>query len=118
MKLLILILAFLSSSAFAQNHWFNVSKKDAKGQFFVNLQSLEINEYGNPMAIVKLQAEKISFNFVAISKKDCVNGYGNLFWYDMNKKVDSTSEYVYQGGTNSTNIADILCDFLKRQPSV
>ena len=117
MKKLFLILAFFSASAFAQDHWLNVSKKDAKGQYFINMQSLKINELGNPIAIVKLKTESsVKFNFVAILKQTCVNGYGYLWWYDMSKKSDSTSEYVYEGGTNSTAIGDTLCMYLKLQP--
>lgn len=120
MKSLILILAFFSASAFAQNSWFSVSDKNAKVKFFVNIASLNINEFGNPEAIIKTDSDKhgISFNFVLMTKKDCTNGYGHLYWYDMKKVFDATSEYVVKGGTNATNIGDILCSHLNRQPSV
>jgi hypothetical protein len=121
MKSLILIFAFFSASAFAQpSDWATVSQSKEK-DYQVKISSLAINKQNNPQAIIRTRTiakNSFVFHLVSITKMDCDNGFGNLFFYDTSHKLQFTVEFVKNGGTHAANIADLLCIFEKPMNSV
>lgn len=119
MKKLAFIFLFACSSVFA-NDWL-VASKNPEITFSIKLSTLTVSKHGNPEAIIRGQSTKnkqLTFEFASITKSDCENGYGSLLFYDTQRVYKYKVEYVKDGGTNASNIADLLCEFIAHKNSV
>jgi hypothetical protein len=87
MKSLILILAFFSASAFAQDPWFFISSTDTHN-YYGKKESFETTKTGGKF-IIRFEAKnsnKPFFTFAEMKTSDCNKKYGTVYFFDFNGK--------------------------------
>lgn len=121
MKSLILIFAFFSASAFAQSDetWHKYAES-TDIDFYLKIGSYEPTKDGGRV-IQKAQIKNnptIRFRIVEMKSKDCKQGYGFVYSYSLDGKLEQKFDYVENGGTIAQDLATSLCNIIKKSPSV
>jgi hypothetical protein len=121
MKKLFLILAFFSVSAFAQDSdvWLHIGETK-NFNFYAKKGSMELTKNGAKLiqSTYKKDGSNPKFYIIEMKSIDCKNGFGYVYQNHFDGKLNDRFDYVEDGGTVAQQFGDILCDFLKRQPSV
>jgi len=115
-KILVTLIAFVSLSAFASDDWFTLSTshdknykvEGQKGSFY------EGETTGSLIIRGTIKGKNPKFNIVFMAKKDCQAGFGNVYYYSTDQTLENKFPYVYNGGTNAQNVADMICALLAK----
>lgn len=120
MKSLILILAFFSASAFAQNSdWLPIANNKDKTVFVEGKKgSFTSFEKGGQIITRMKKNNKVDFNIVYMLRKDCANGFGKIYYFDTSDTFLYSSDYVENGGNLSQAEGDTVCRLLKKENAV
>ena len=121
MKKLALILLFSCSSVFAQSDdtWYKYAESNDI-DFYLKIGSYEPTKDGGRV-IQKAQVKNsptIRFRIVEMKSKDCKQGYGFVYSYSLDGKLEHKFDYVENGGTIAQELATSLCNMIKKQSSV
>lgn len=115
-KILVTLLAFVSLSAFANGEWLLISQNKEKTMIVEGKKgSFTIRENGGSIITRTTPKNKpVFFNVVFMSKKDCDDNYGKVYYYDTNEKFEFSSAYVQNGGTIASADGDLICALLNK----
>ena len=119
MKSLILILAFFSASAFSQNPWINYTETD-NWKYEVKAASFENTKDGGfiLMRTTNKTNNQMSFYKISMKTSDCKKGLGKTTWQKLNGEILSEFDFVTDGGTIASNIAQVVCNLVLEQKSI
>lgn len=119
MKSLILILAFFSASAFANDPWFFISSTDTHN-YYAKKESFELTKSGGRflMKFMGKNSDKPFFSFVEMRTADCKKEYGTVFILDLDGKKEFEAPYVSNGGTTAQIMGDMACFQIKQQKPI
>ena len=121
MKSLILILAFFSVSAFAQpnDSWLHIAESK-NFNFYLKKGSMELTKDGAKIvqSAQKKDGGNPQFYIIQMKSADCKIGYGTIYQYTLNGKLYDSLDYVENGGTVAQQFGDILCYYIKTEPSI
>lgn len=115
-KILVVLLAFVSLSAFAADEWILITNnkentyivEGKKGSF------IQTEKFGFITTRSKSKNKNYTFEIVSMSKEQCEMGVGNVYYYDTNLKLIDSVPYVAKGGTIAQTSGDLICALLKQ----
>lgn len=107
MKILPLLIVFVGFTSKAGD-WLDVYKS-GKDQISISPESSRL--VGNQISTKARFIKDGSADFVTVSitRKECLQGYGQLKYKTIDEKKSVNVDYVANGGSVATNIGDVLC---------
>ncbi|EJQ0795087.1 hypothetical protein NYD80_004351 [Cronobacter sakazakii] len=119
-----LTLASISSNAFGNsdfnepnpNNWVRLAASEDNGTIIYGKKGTYVKEKINRSFVIQyfLRDEGrttygVSFYKVSVSNKDCQNKYGKIVFSDLQGKPEFSGDYIEDGGSVGSMVADILC---------
>lgn len=111
---------FASSNSFAQNNnsgFILLSQNSKQSSFYLKVNSEaydythKIDNYPIFGGVFKIENidKSIDFYKLYVSRKDCLNGYGSLYRFELDGQYASATSFVFDGGNSGSELAWVLC---------